>query len=271
MTGSQVDLLPMWAAGWVPALLWALPLLCALWLAFHPAAYETRFDLTAPLTRENFAISWGKATFARYFRNATALVTLILAVQPVLCTLAAFAFARLEFQARMLLFSLVLVQLLVMPDILLLMNYRSMFQLGLVDTILAIGLPYVASGFAIFLLRQTFRTIPKELDDAARVEGCSLMGLLWRVYVPLDRPAMLAFALVSVSHQWNNFLWPLVVTNSVETRPLTMGLSIFATTDSDIEWAALNAATLMTSAPLLLACLLLQRQFVQSFLRAGIK
>jgi sn-glycerol 3-phosphate transport system permease protein len=271
MTTAAFDRVLLRTAGWLLAAVWAAPILYAIWSAFHPAAYEARFVLTAPLTLENFATAWGKAPFARYFLNTILLVTLILTVQLVLCTLAAFAFARLDFPLKGPLFALVLVQLLIMPDILLVENYSTMFRLGLVDTILAIGLPYFASGFAIFLLRQTFRTIPKELDEAARVEGCSLLGLLWRVYVPLGRPAMLAFGLVSVSHHWNNFLWPLVITNSVETRPLTVGLSVFATTDSGIEWAVINAATLMSSAPLLLGFLLFQRQFVQSFLRAGIK
>ena len=258
-------------AGALLALLWIVPLAYAVWAAFHPAAFEARFELLAPLTLDNFASAWSQAPFARYFLNTILLVAMILSVQLVLCTIAAFAFARLEFPGKSVLFTLILTQLLVMPDILLVENYKTMRALGLVDTILAIGLPYFASGFAIFLLRQTFMTIPKELDDAARVEGCSLLGLLWRVYVPLGKPAMLAFGLVSVSHHWNNFLWPLIITNSVETRPLTVGLSIFATTDSGTEWAVINAATLMTSAPLLIGFLLFQRQFVQSFMRAGIK
>lgn len=259
------------AGGWGLALLWVAPLAYALWSAVHPAAYEARFTLTAPLTLENFVTAWGQAPFARYLLNTMALVTMILAAQLLLCTLAAFAFARLVFPGRGVLFALVLVQLLIMPDILLVENYRTMRALSLVDTIPAVGLPYFASGFAIFLLRQTFKTIPRELDEAARVEGCGTLGLLWRVYVPLGKPAMLAFGLVSVSAHWNNFLWPLVITNSVETRPLTVGLSVFATTDSGTSWAVINAATLMSSAPLLLAFLLFQRQFVQSFLRAGIK
>jgi len=150
-------------------------------------------------------------------------------------------------------------------------NYRSMVQLGLVDTILAIALPYLGSAFGIFLLRQTFRTVPQQLDDAARLEGCSLLGRLWRVYVPLAKPTYLAYGLVSVSYHWNNFLWPLVITNSVTTRPVTVGLSVFASTDQGIDWSIITAATLMTSAPLLVAFLLFQRQFVQSFMRAGIR
>jgi len=258
-------------AAWCLALLWLLPLLYAVWTAFHPSEYETRFSLFAPLTLQNFVQAWNEAPFARYFLNTVILVTGIVAAQFFLCTLAAYAFARFTFPGRNVLFTLVLLQLLVMPDILIVQNYQTMRSFGLIDTIAAIGLPYIASGFGIFLLRQTFMTVPKELDEAARVEGCSFLGVLWRVYIPLAKPTYLAYGLVSVSHHWNNFDWPLIATNSVETRPLTVGLSIFAVTDSGIQWSVINAATLMTSGPLLIAFLLFQRQFVQSFIRAGIK
>ncbi|WP_286190077.1 carbohydrate ABC transporter permease [Labrenzia sp. R4_2] len=258
-------------AAWALALLWILPLAYAVWTAIHPSAYEANFDLFAPLTTENFVKAWQAAPFHRYFLNTFILVTMILAGQFLLCTLAAFAFARFEFPGRNVLFALVLLQLLVMPDILMVENYQTMRLLNLVDTIPAIALPYIASGFGIFLLRQTFMTIPKELDEAARIEGASVLGVLWKVYIPLAKPTYLAYGLVSVSHHWNNFLWPLIVTNSVETRPVTVGLSVFSAIDSGIEWSVINAATLMTSGPLLIAFLLFQRQFVQSFMRAGIK
>ena len=273
MTGRRFDIdrALNTAGAWVLALLWVLPLAYAIWTAIHPAAYEARFDLSAPLTVENFISAWNAAPFARYFLNTFVLVTMILAGQFLLCTLAAYAFARFRFPGRPVLFALVLLQLLVMPDILIVENYRTMRLLDLVDTIPAIALPYVASGFGIFLLRQTFMTVPRELDEAARVEGASFLVILWRVYIPLARPTYLAYGLVSVSHHWNNFLWPLIVTNSVETRPVTVGLSVFSAIDSGIEWSIINAATLMTSGPLLIAFLLFQRQFVQSFMRAGIK
>ena len=258
-------------AAWLLALLWVLPLAYAVWTAFHPTEFSTRFVLFAPLTLDNFVRAWAAAPFARYFLNTALLVTMILACQLVLSTLAAYAFARFEFAGKKLLFSLVLVQLMVMPDILLVENYKTMARLGLVDTLLAIGLPYFASAFAIFLLRQTFMGIPKELDEAARVEGASALQILWRVYVPLARPVYTAFALVSVSFHWNNFLWPLIITNSVSARPLTVGLQVFSSTDQGIDWSVITAATLMSSAPLLIAFLLFQRQFVQSFMRAGIK
>jgi sn-glycerol 3-phosphate transport system permease protein len=258
-------------AAWVLALLWVLPLLYAAWTAFHPAEYATRFALDAPLSLDNFARAWNAAPFARYFLNTALLVTMILVVQLVLATLAAYAFARYRFRGSSVAFALVLVQLMIMPDILLVQNYRTMARLGLIDTLLAIGLPYFASAFAIFLLRQTFLSIPKELDEAARIEGAGPLQVLWRVYVPLARPVYLAFGLVSVSYHWNNFLWPLIVTNSQNARPLTVGLQVFSSVDQGVDWSIITAATLMTSGPLLLAFILFQRQFVQSFMRAGIK
>jgi len=258
-------------AAWGLAILWILPLAYAVWTAFHPAEFSAKFSLTAPLTLENFARAWEAAPFARYFLNTTLLVSLILGSQLLLCTLAAYAFVRYEFRGKNVVFALVLVQLMIMPDVLLVENYKTMSKLGLIDTLFGIGLPYFASAFAIFLLRQTFKGIPKELVEAATMEGASALQILWRVYVPLAKPVYVAFALVSVSYHWNNFLWPLVVTNSVNSRPLTVGLQVFASADQGIDWSIITAATLLTAAPLLLAFLLFQRQFVQSFMRAGIK
>ncbi len=256
---------------WTLAILWILPLAYAVWTAFHPSAYAVRFDLLAPLTLENFERAMQAAPFGRYMLNTIALVTMVLIGQLILGTLAAYAFARYEFRGRDTAFILVLLQLMIMPDVLIVENYRSMSHLGLIDTTLGIALPYMASAFGIFLLRQTFKSVPKELDDAARIEGASPLGTLWRVYVPLAKPVYVAFGLVSVSHHWNNFLWPLVITNSVETRPLTVGLQVFTSVDQGIDWSIISAATLITSGPLLIAFLLFQRQFVQSFMRAGIK
>ena len=268
--GGQASLLSTIGA-WCLALLWIMPLLYAFWAAIHPSEFATKLSLTAPLTLDNFKAAWDAAPFARYFLNTTLLVATILGMQLVLCTLAAYAFARFEFFGKNVLFSLVLVQLMVMPEILLVRNYQTLSRLGLVDTLFGIGLPYFASAFAIFLLRQTFKTIPKELVEAAAMEGASTMQILRHVYIPLAKPVYLAFSLVSVSHHWNNFLWPLIVSNSVESRPLTVGLQVFSSSDQGIDWSIITAATLLTSGPLLVGFLLFQRQFVQSFMRAGIK
>jgi sn-glycerol 3-phosphate transport system permease protein len=281
MSGASVSLGPyeprgFWrwletVAAWLLAVLWILPLAYAVWTAFHPPEFAARFTLLAPLTLDNFARAWEAAPFARYFLNTFMLVTLILACQLVLCTLAAYAFARYDFPGGNIAFALVLAQLMIMPDVLIVENYKTMSKLGILDSIPAIALPYVASAFGVFLLRQTFKSVPKELDDAARVEGAGALQTLLKVYVPLAKPIYLAYGLVSVSYHWNNFLWPLIVTNSVESRPLTVGLQVFSSTDQGIDWSIICAATLMTSAPLLIGFLLFQRQFVQSFMRAGIR
>lgn len=258
-------------AAWMLAILWALPLFYAIWTAFHPAEFSTRFSITAPLTLENFANAWKAAPFARYFVNTIMLVTLTTGMQLVLCTLAAYAFARYDFKGKGIAFALILMQLMIMPDVLVVENYSTMSKIGVLDSTLAISLPYMASAFGIFLLRQTFKSVPKELEEAAAVEGANTLQVLWHVYVPLAKPTYAAYALVSISTHWNNFLWPLIVTNSVNSRPLTVGLQIFSATEQGVDWTIITAATLMTSGPLLVAFLLFQRQFVQSFMRAGIK
>lgn len=129
----------------------------------------------------------------------------------------------------------------------------------------------MASAFGIFLMRQAFKSVPRELEEAARIEGCGWLGALLRVYVPAARPVYLAYALVSVATHWNNFLWPLIVTNSNETRPLTVGLSLFAAPESGVNIAVISAATLMSVMPLLVGFLIFQRHFIQAFLRAGIR
>ncbi len=263
---------PLEAIGaWFLALIWLAPLAYAFWSALHPAAYATSFSLSAPWTLENFARAWNQAPFGRYYVNTVLLVCMVLAGQLVLCTLAAYAFARFSFRGSTIAFALVLLQLMIMPDVLIVENYRVVSGLGLLDTIPAIALPYMASAFGIFLLRQTFKSVPVELTDAARVEGAGPLTILWRVYVPLARPTYIAFALVSVSYHWNNFLWPLIVTNSVGSRPLTVGLAVFGAPETGVDWSIINAATVMTMAPLLAAFLLFQRQFMQSFMRAGIR
>ena len=256
---------------WLLGLIWILPLLWAAWCALHAPVAALNFDISSPITLRNFARAWNAAPFAHAMLNTLLVALIALTAQFLLCTPAAFAFARLEFPGRDWLFALVLVQLLISPDVLLVENYRTAGWLGQVDTLLGIALPYLGSAFGIFLLRQTFRQVPQELDDAARLEGLGLLARLWRVYVPLGRPTYIAYGLVLVSFHWNNFLWPLIVTNSVGTRPLTVELAIFSTPDQGLDWPLITAATLISVAPLLVAFLIFQRQFVQSFLRSGVR
>ena len=256
---------------WLLALLWIAPLLFALWAAFHTSHAALAFDWRAPLVLQNFRDAWQSAPWLRYFLNTFVLVSLILVGQFTLCTLAGFAFARFQFSGKNIVFVLVLLQLFVLPEILIVENYAMVTRLGLFDTPFGMAVPYMASAFGIFLLRQAFMQIPRELEEAARIEGCGWFGVLWRVYVPAAKPVYLAYALVSVATHWNNFLWPLIVTNSPATRPLTVGLSLFGAPESGVNISIISAATLVAIAPLLIGFLVFQRQFIQAFLRAGIR
>src|SRR5713101_3900930 len=133
------------AGAWLLGALWILPLAYAIWTAFHPGEYSTHFVPAAPLTLDNFARAWAAAPFARYFLNTILLCAMILAAQLMLCTLAAYAFARFAIRGRDVAFMLVLVELMIMPDVLIVENYRTMSRLGILDTLTAIGLPYMAS------------------------------------------------------------------------------------------------------------------------------
>ncbi|MCZ7599669.1 MAG: carbohydrate ABC transporter permease [Gammaproteobacteria bacterium] len=253
------------------AVVWVSPLVFAFWASFHATTDAVNFNLSAPWIPENYRTAWAGAPWARYFLNTFLLVTTVLAGQLVLTTLAGYAFAQFSFRGRDTVFMLVLLQLFILPEVLIVENYAMVSRPGLFDTILGIGMPYMASAFGIFLMRQAFKSVPKELDEAARIEGCGTLGVLWRVYVPAARPNYIAYALVSVSTHWNNFLWPLIVTNSTDTRPLTVGLSIFGAPENGVNISVISAATMMSVAPLLIAFLLFQRQFIQSFMTSGIK
>lgn len=258
-------------AAWALGIAWIFPLLYAFWAAFHTGEGATSFDLTAPLTFDNFISAWEQAPFLRYMINTVAITVMILGVQLVLCTLAGYALARIEFWGRGVVFALVLMQLMVVPEILIVENYQTVASLNAIDTYLSVGLPYFASAFGIFLLRQTFKTVPQDLENAARIEGCSRLQIIWKIYVPLARPTYLAFSLVSISYHWNNFLWPLVVTNTENSRPLTVGMAIFGAPESGVDWPVISAGTLISIGILLVVFLIFQRQFVQSFMNAGIK
>ena len=252
-------------ATWVFAAAWTVPLIWVAWRSFVE-------DGSGGYSIENFRSAWDAAPFPRYYLNTIIIALCVLAVQIVTSTLAAYAFARLHFPLQNLLFVLYLLQIMIPPEVLIFPNYTTIADAGLVDTRLAVMLPYFLSAFAVFLMRQTFREVPMELEEAARLDGCNTMQVIWFFYVPLAKPTYVAFALVSVSHQWSNFLWPLVVTNSPENRTLALGMSLFAkTTESSALWGQLSAATLLVIIPLLVVFFIFQRQFVSSFMHSGIK
>jgi sn-glycerol 3-phosphate transport system permease protein len=228
------------------------------WLPAHP-------------TFNNFLGVLEAMPFWQYYWNTLVVAFGILAIQLVTVTLAAYAFARMEFWGRDILFILLLVQLMIAPQSTVIQNYLTLSRLGLLDTRLGIMAPYLASAFGTFLLRQTFKSIPKELEEAASLDGCGGLRFLVHIAIPLALPGYLAFSLVSLTYHWNEFFWPLVITETNKARTLTLGLGIFAqTTEGSADWTMLMAATLMVIAVPLLCFLIFQRRFINSFMQSGI-
>ena len=147
----------------------------------------------------------------------------LLAIQLVTISLAGFALARMDFRGKDQIFFLFLTQLMVPASILILPNYQTLAHLRWLDTFQGLMAPYIASAFGTFLMRQAFKQVPKELEEAARSDGASWLQVLWHVFLPITRAPLLAFSIVSVTYHWNEFLWPLLITSSVEIRPLTVG------------------------------------------------
>jgi sn-glycerol 3-phosphate transport system permease protein len=277
MSGRRISVPDPWqviVAGL--GLVWVVPFVWMLVAAFRPerfggagmASLIPNYRPTLP----NFAEAWEMADFALYYLNTIIICGGILSVQLVTVSLAGYAFARLEFPGRTVLFHLFLVQLMLPPIVLLVPNLRTVAQLGLYDTLAGVMAPYFASAFGTFLMRQSFRAIPRELEDAALADGARWWQLIVHVYLPLARPAMIAFSIVSVTAHWNEFLWPLMVINSPDKRPLTVGLAMFTLGAEGAQaWGVSAAGTLLVAAPLLVGFVLFQRRFVNSFLPSGLK
>jgi sn-glycerol 3-phosphate transport system permease protein len=223
-------------------------------------------------TLANFVEAWESADFARYYLNTIAICGGILIVQIVTMSLAAYAFARLKFPGRNLLFYLFLIQLMLVPIVLLVPNLRTVAQLGLYDTLAGVMAPYFATAFGTFLMRQAFQSIPVELEEAALIDGARWWELIRHIYLPLSKPALLAFSIISVTAHWNEFLWPLMVINSPDNRPLTVGLATFTRGAEGAQaWGVIAAGTFLVIAPLMIGFAVFQRRFINSFMASGLK
>ncbi len=260
---------------WVMAALWAVPVLWAFAASLRPASEPLkRGDVWfgSTLTLENYVKAWSLAPFGRYYVNTITIVTMILGVQLITITLAAFAFAHYRFRGQKTLLYLILLQLMIPTTALLVPNFATIRALDLYDTVFAIAIPYFGSAFGTFLMRQAFLEVPRDLVDAGIMDGCSWWQLLLYVYLPPSMPTLTAFALSSISWHWNEFLWPLIVTKSDAARPLTAGLVRFTQLgEIGAQWSLLSAATLLVAGPLFILFLIFQRRFIESFVHSGLK
>ena len=257
------------------AVIWSIPVIWALVASFRPASDAlSRGDVwfSSTLSVENYTRAWSLAPFGQYYINTILIVVMILAVQMVTIVLAGFAFANYDFFGKRFIFFFVLLQMMIPTTALLAPNFATIRELGLFDTLLAIAIPYFGSAFGTLLVRQAFLQVPRDLVDAGVIDGCSWWQLIFHVYLPPSIPSLIAFGLSSVTWHWNEFLWPLIITNSDKSRPLTAGLVRFTQLgEIGARWSLLSAATLMVIAPLFILFLIFQRQFIQSFLHSGLK
>ncbi len=266
----------LWALGvGALAFVWVFPLLWAVATSFRPpgslGSQIASLWVHHP-SLANFQEAWSEAPFVRLYYNTAVVVFGILGAQLVTITLAAYAFARIEFPGRELLFRLFLIQLMVAPSSLILPNFVTIKTLGLLNTRLAIMIPYFASAFGTFLLRQAFRGVPRDLEDAAAIDGCTTFQTLWNVFLPLARPTLIAFSIVSVVYHYNEFLWPLIITDTDRARTVTVGLASFTqSAESAAQWNLIAAGTVIVILPLLVLFIVFQRRFVESFMYSGLK
>ena len=261
--------------GVVIALLWMMPLIWSVVASLRPinepfARGHVWFGSTLSLA--NYIRAFQIAPFGRYFINTVLMVTAILSVQLVTSSLAGFAFAFYRFPGDKILFTIILTQMMIPTVALLVPNFQTIRVLGLYDTIWAMAIPFWGSAFGTFLLRQTFLGIPRDYGDAARIDGCTWHMILRFIYLPMAVPSIIAFSISSVNWHWNNLLWPLIITQSDKTRPLTVGLARFTQLgEIGAQWGLLSAATLIVALPLFILFVIFQRRFMEGFMTSGLK
>ena len=207
--------------------------------------------LPSRLEWRNFVLAWQGAAFGRYFVNSVLVALAILLLQLTTSSLAAFALARRRFVGRGIVLLIVIGALIIPIQVTFLANFITLQRFGWLDSYWALIAPFTASAFGTFLLRQAFLAVPEALEDAARLDGCTGLAFLWHFLLPLSRPTVLAFALVALVAHWNDYFWPLIVTNRDAIRTLPIGVAMFVTQEVTTDWNLLMAATLFVAAPML--------------------
>lgn len=219
---------------------------------------------------KNYVTAWNKVNFTRYFLNTIFIALAQLAGTLFTSILAAYAFARLDFKGREILFVSLLGLMMIPMPVYIVPGYMILQKMGWIDTYYAQIVPWMANVFSIFLLRQHFKTIPRDLYDAAVIDGYTDIGFLFKVVVPLSKPALTTISIFSVLSSWNSFIWPLVVTNSDSIRPVQVGLAYFIQEQST-NYTLLMAASTFVVLPLIIMFFLAQRQIIESYSRSGLK
>jgi multiple sugar transport system permease protein len=228
------------------------------------------------LVPANYPNAFDAAPFSHFFVNSIVVAVVTVLANLVFCSLAGYAFARIRFLGRTALFVVLMVTLMVPFQVTMIPQFLIEKWLG-VHVVAAVGinhlgaliLPYAATAFGVFFLRQFFKTLPIEYEESARVEGASRFTVLWRIVLPLSLPALATLAALTFLESWNSFLWPLIVVDSQNEMTLPLGLQTFQTAHTT-QWPLLMAANVMTLIPMLLVFFFAQRYFVRSVASTGL-
>ncbi len=254
------------------AVIMIAPLLWMITLSLKPArlTYAPPYLFPTTFQWQNYVEAFKAAPFARYYLNTAIMAAGITFGQLIFSSLAAYAFARLTFRGRNVLFLVVLATMMVPIQVLLIPSYLIVQNVGWQNTFQALIIPRMVSAFGIFLLRQFYLSIPRDLDEAAMIDGATRFGVWWRIILPLSRPALATLAIFAFLFSWNDFLWPLVVTNDPNMRTIQLGLVMFQGRYTT-NWTLLMAGTVTATIPTIVAFLFGQRQFIESIALSGVK
>jgi putative chitobiose transport system permease protein len=258
----------------VIALITLFPLLWLVGTAFKSPA-ENIFQSPPQLipsqpTFENFITVWQTNPFGQYLYNSTIVALLTVGLNLIFCALAAYPLARLSFPGRDWIFTAVVTTIMIPFQIVMIPLYILTVQVGLRNTYLGMIFPSLASAFGIFLLRQAFLGVPKELEEAARMDGCSEIGLWWNIMLPAIRPALATLAIFVFIGAWSDFLWPLIVIQDESLYTLPLGVAKLAGTFS-LDWRLVAAGSVISIAPVTILFLFLQRYIVPTDAGSGVK
>jgi putative chitobiose transport system permease protein len=221
-------------------------------------------------TFQNFIKVWQTNPFGRYLFNSSFVALLTVSLNLLFCSLAAYPLARLNFKGRDGIFTAIIATIMIPFQIVMIPLYILTVQLGLRNSYLGIIFPSIASAFGIFLLRQAFKSVPKELEEAARIDGCSELGIWWNVMIPAVKPALITLAIFVFIGSWSDFLWPLLILDQPEFYTMPLGVATLAGTFS-LDWRLIAAGSVISIAPVLLLFLILQRYIVPTDAGSGVK
>lgn len=271
---------PVWRNVWMYALLGAIALAMLIplvWLVSTSLKSPTEdiFQFPPRLlpsqpTLQNFATVWKTHPFGRYLVNSVIVSVLTVVLNLLFCSLAAYPLARLDFKGRDGIFTAIVATIMIPFQIVMIPLYVLAVQLGLRNTYLGLIFPAIASAFGIFLLRQAFQGVPKELEEAARIDGCTELGIWWYVMLPSIRPALVTLAIFVFIGSWSDFLWPLIILDRPEYYTLPLGVATLAGTFS-LDWRLIAAGSVISIAPILLFFVVMQRYVVPTEAGSGVK